>query len=347
MIEKPFGEDAASAKELNRQLREGFDESQIFRIDHYLGKEMVQNIHIIRFANLFLEPLWNRQYIECIQITASESIGVGERAGFYDRTGALRDMVQNHLLQMLMLVAMEPPSSLHPEAIHQEKLKVLTSLRRYREDEVAQHVVRGQYREGRIGEEDVVAYRQEKGIPHDSQTETYVAVTAWVDNLRWQGVPFYLRTGKRLAEKATEIVIQFKSIPGNFYFPNQTPTPNRLVISIQPTEAIYLVVNSKQPGQIDQLFPAVMEFCHSCDVETPEAYEALLHDAWMGDKTFFTHGDEVELAWRWIDPIRSAFEKNFVPLEFYESGSWGPKEADALLAKRGHYWWTVARRDFS
>jgi glucose-6-phosphate 1-dehydrogenase len=342
VLEKPIGHDYRSARELNEQVRRWFGEQEIYRIDHYLGKEMVQNIEVIRFANALFEPLWNHHYIASVQITASETVGVEERAGYYDKAGALRDMVQNHMLQMLMMVSMEPPSRLKPEAIHDEKVKVLQSLRRYEQAQVGEYVVRGQYIAGKSDQQRVPAYRAEPNVNPASQTETFVAAACFVDNLRWSGVPFYLRTGKRMEEKATEIVIQFKGMPKNLYFnKNNDLEPNLLVISIHPHEGIHMIINAKQPGRESEITPISMEFCNNCLSESAEAYESLLYAAIAGDQTFFTHWDEVSLAWEWIDPIRQAWDEERAPLYFYESGLWGPQAAHDLLAKAGHHWWPV------
>jgi glucose-6-phosphate 1-dehydrogenase len=342
VIEKPIGHDYRSAWELNEQVRRWFTEQEIYRIDHYLGKEMVQNIEVIRFANALFEPLWNHHYIESVQITASETVGVEERASYYDKVGALRDMVQNHMLQMLIMVSMEPPSRLKPEAIHDEKVKVLRSLRRYEEAQVGESVVRGQYSAGNVARQRVPGYREELNVNAASQMETFVASACFVDNLRWSGVPFYLRTGKRMEAKATEIVIQFKGMPKNLYFnKNNDLEPNLLVISIHPNEAIHMIINAKQPGRENEITPISMEFCNNCLSKSAEAYESLIYEAIAGDQTFFTHWDEVSLAWEWIDPIRQAWDEELAPLYSYESGLWGPQAAHDLLAKAGHHWWPV------
>lgn len=343
IIEKPIGDDYVSAKKIDEQIKQSFTEKEIYRIDHYLGKEMVQNINVIRFANSIFEPLWNHHHIECVQITASETVGVEARAAYYDHAGALRDMVQNHLLQMLMMVSMEAPSRLKTEAIHDEKIKVLRSLRRYSEEEVGNYVVRGQYQAGRINGKNVPAYRDEKNVDSASQTETFVAAKLFVDNLRWAGVPFYVRTGKRMTAKATEIVIQFKEMPRNLYNTNSNLGPNLLVITINPDEGIHMVLNAKKSGTDNQIVPIEMEFCNNCEQDTPEAYESLIHDAIIGDQTFFAHWEEVSLAWKFIDPIRRAWDQDLTPLDFYESGSWGPESADRLLAQAGHHWWPVTK----
>ncbi|MGA8943692.1 MAG: glucose-6-phosphate dehydrogenase [Thermoactinomyces sp.] len=340
IIEKPIGHDYESAKELNEQIKSVFDEEEIYRIDHYLGKEMIQNIEVIRFANTLFEPLWNHKYIESVQITASETVGVEERANYYDKAGALRDMVQNHLLQMIMMVCMEPPSRLKTEAIHDEKIKVLRSLRHYEEDEVDKYFVRGQYREGEINGKRVPAYRNEPGIAPDSTTETFVAAKLFVDNLRWAEVPFYIRTGKRMPEKATKIIIQFKEMPKNLYFNRDNRLkPNILEISIHPEEGVKLFLNAKRPGTDNEITPIAMNYCNNCEQETPEAYESLLHDVIVGDQTFFTHWDEVALAWKFIDPVRRAWDRDPQSLQYYDSGTWGPEAAQELLAQQGHDWW--------
>ena len=342
IIEKPFGHDLQSAQELNQQLREVFEEEQIYRIDHYLGKEMVQNIEVLRFANSIFEPIWDNRSIASVQITSSETVGVEDRAGYYERSGALRDMVQNHILQMVMMVAMEPPSRLNTEAIRDEKVKVLRSLRRYTADEVPSHVVRAQYAKGISKGKEVPAYVQEPGVNPDSQTETFIAAELFIDNFRWSGVPFYIRTGKRLDTKATEIVIQFKDMPENLYFNrNGGLGPNLLVIRVNPVEGMYLQLNAKRPGTESSVIPVAMEFSQESDA-TPEAYERLLHDAMRGDSTFFTRWDEVALAWKFVDPLAFAFKDNPQSvMETYPAGSAGPESANQLLAERGFQWWPV------
>lgn len=333
IIEKPFGHDLDSAKDLNEQIQQSFTEDEIYRIDHYLGKEMVQNIEVIRFANSLFEPLWNNKYIENIQITAAETVGVEERASYYEKAGALRDMVQNHVLQMVMMVGMEPPSRLKNEAIRDEKVKVLRSLRRLHPEDVSQHVIRAQYE----------AYREEHGVHPESETETFVAARLYVDNFRWAGVPFYIRTGKRMKQKITEIVIQFKDMPKDLYFDkNGNLGPNLLIIRIQPGEGMFLLLNAKKPGVTEEVVvPIAMEFCNQDGSGHPEAYERLLLDAIEGDSTFFTRWDEVSLAWKFVDPIREAWDQQKEPLYGYSAGSWGPTEADELLAQDGAHWWPV------
>ncbi|GGJ01757.1 glucose-6-phosphate 1-dehydrogenase [Alicyclobacillus cellulosilyticus] len=342
IIEKPFGEDYGSAQRLNEEVTQVFREEEIFRIDHYLGKEMVQNIEVIRFANSLFEPLWNNRCIANVQITSSETVGVEERAAYYDKAGALRDMFQNHMLQMVTMIAMEPPSRLMTEAIRDEKVKVLQSLRPYGRAEVRQHIVRGQYGEGEIQGKAVPAYRDEPNVAPGSRTETFIAARLYIDNFRWAGVPFYVRTGKRMAAKATEIVIQFRDMPRHLYF-NQDGTlgPNLLVIRVQPQEGMYLQFNVKRPGTEGGVIPVAMEFSHSGS-ESPEAYERLLHDALRGDSTFFTRWDEVALAWKFVDPIAEAFANDpDLPLATYRAGSWGPEAAEALTAADGFRWWPI------
>ncbi|AJS60094.1 glucose-6-phosphate dehydrogenase [Paenibacillus sp. IHBB 10380] len=345
VIEKPFGYDLESAKELNKQLREVFKEEEIFRIDHYLGKEMVQNIEVIRFANAFFEPLWNNKHIANIQITLSETVGVEERGGYYDHAGALRDMGQNHMLQMLTMIAMEPPSRLLPEDIRDEKVKVIRSLRPYHTvEEVKKNVVRGQYAKGSSQDRELPAYREEDKVDPNSNTETYFATRLFVDNFRWAGVPFYIRTGKRLPVKTTEIVVEFRSMPTNVYLGQKhTLEPNLLVIRVNPMEGIYVKINAKKPGSESDIEPLAMDFCQSCmiGINSPEAYERLLHDAVRGESTYFTRWDEVASAWSFVDKIAEAWAQNPGDIVQYPAGSWGPIEADKLLEEDGFHWWPV------
>ncbi|WP_428978668.1 glucose-6-phosphate dehydrogenase [Alicyclobacillus mengziensis] len=341
IIEKPFGRDLSSAETLNSQLREVFEEEEIYRIDHYLGKEMVQNIEVLRFANSIFEPVWNNRSIANVQITSSETVGVEDRASYYERSGALRDMVQNHMLQMVMMIAMEPPSRLKTEAIRDEKVKVLRSLRRFSENEVKAHVVRGQYGEGpdKSGKT-LPAYRNEHGVDAASNTETFIAARLYIDNFRWAGVPFYIRTGKRMSVKATEIVIQFKDMPRMYFNQEGQLLPNLLVIRVYPEEGISIQLNAKRPGTDGTVVPVAMEFSQEPD-NSPEAYVRLLYDGIQGDSTFFTRWDEVSLAWKFVDPIAAAFRDGIPPLSEYESGSFGPAASNELVEHDGFVWWPV------
>lgn len=346
VIEKPFGYDLKSAEQLNTRIRNVFEEEEIFRIDHYLGKEMVQNIEVIRFANTLFEPLWNNKYIDNVQVTLSETVGVEDRGGYYENSGALRDMGQNHILQMLAMIAMEPPSRLEPEDIRNEKVKVLRSLRPYANyDEVKHNTVRGQYLRGEDEQGNVLpGYREEELVSANSNTETYFAAKLFVDNFRWAGVPFYVRTGKRLPVKATEVVIEFKNVPKNVHFAKKNQlAPNLLVIRVSPKEGVYLKFNVKEPGSDNAIMPVAMDFSHSdvVGINTPEAYERLLNGAIRGDSTFFTRWDEVKLAWEFVDQIQQAWAESDKNLQFYEANSWGPKEAQDLLSRNGHHWWPV------
>lgn len=344
VIEKPFGHDYESANALNEQITSVFQEEEIYRIDHYLGKEMIQNIEVIRFANSLFEPLWNNQHIANVQITSSETVGVEERAGYYKKSGALRDMVQNHMMQMVMMIAMEPPSRLVTEAIRDEKVKVLRSLRRFSVDEVKGHVVRGQYAKGTFAGNEVPGYREEPGISPESNTETFVAAKLHIDNFRWAGVPFYIRTGKRMPVKSTEILIQFKNLPMNLYqYKYGDLEPNLLSIRIFPMEGIVFKLNAKQPGSEGIVSPIPLDFCQNCEAgyNSPEAYERLLHDCLEGDSTFFTRWDEVALAWKFADPISAAFREDKVELLPYPAGTWGPNESDVMLKNDGFRWWPI------
>jgi glucose-6-phosphate 1-dehydrogenase len=332
VIEKPFGTDLASAHSLNQQIHKTLSEKQIYRIDHYLGKETVQNILVARFANTIFEPLWNRNYIDHVEITVAEKVGVEHRGRFYDNIGVLRDMFQNHLLQLMTLVAMEPPASFDATALRNEKVKVLSSIRPMREEEVAYRTVRAQY----------AGYRQESGVDPDSTTPTYAAVKLQIDNWRWQGVPFYLRSGKNLKEKLSQITIQFKE-PPHLLFPakNRGMTPNMLVLFLQPDEGIHWRFEAKVPDTVSDMRSVDMEF-HYADsfgkTAIPESYERLLLDTLTGDASLFTRADEVETAWGLMDPILEAWASNGQPLPTYEPGSWGPAKADELLARDGRGW---------
>lgn len=341
VVEKPLGRDAHSAREINQSLRRYLKENQIYRIDHYLGKEMVQNLLALRFANAFLEPLWNRKWIQDVQISIAEQVGVEARGDFYDRTGALRDMVQNHLLQLVSIVAMEPPVNANPDAIRDEKVKVLRALHKFTADEVAKKTVRGQYRAGAIDGQPVIAYQSEPGVPHASRTETFVAIRAEIDNWRWAGVPFYLRTGKRMANRYAEITINFKPIPYSIFGQSQGPMrSNRLVISLQPEESVQLFMKAKEPGEGIRLSEVALnlDFAEVSNSRRVESYERLLLDAMHGDLTLFVRDDELNAAWEWIDPIMSAWQNDSEGLKSYIAGSWGPAAASYLLAQHGAAW---------
>lgn len=349
VIEKPFGHDLESARELNNQIRTAFSEDEIYRIDHYLGKEMVQNIEVIRFANAMFEPLWNNRYISNIQVTSSETLGVEERGRYYEKSGALRDMVQNHMLQMVALLAMEPPIRLNTEEIRSEKVKVFRAMRPIEGDKVEEYFVRGQYDQGTVGGKSVPSYRDEPMVDEKSNTETFVAGKLLIDNFRWAGVPFYIRTGKRMETKTTKIVIQFKDIPMNLYYQTEhTLNPNLLVIHIQPEEGITIHVNAKKSGQHLEATPVKLNYSNrgSDGLNTPEAYEKLLYDCMRGDATNFTHWDEVALSWSFTDKISEVWE-NTIDESFpnYSSGTQGPKCSDELLEKDGFFWWPVTNLD--
>jgi glucose-6-phosphate 1-dehydrogenase len=342
IVEKPFGKDLASAQELNTIVNNVFPEKDTYRIDHYLGKETAQNIMVLRFANAIFEPLWNHRYIDHVQITGAETLGVEGRGPYYEKAGALRDMVQNHLLQLLSLVGMEPPVELTADSIRDEKVKVIRSLRPMSSEDVAANVVRGQYAAGAINGKDVPAYRAEERVDPASMTETYVALKAHVDNWRWAGVPFYVRFGKRLPKGGTEIAVQFKNVPSVLFSRDEDVGPNVLVFRIQPDEGISLRMQAKRPGASVKVEPVKMDFHYgtSFGKASPEAYERLLLDAMSGDATLFARRDEVEHAWEFIDHIEHAWHQNETPppLCHYPAGSWGPSEADDLLARDGRAW---------
>jgi glucose-6-phosphate 1-dehydrogenase len=331
IVEKPFGRDLPSAHALNHALQAVFDEHQIFRIDHYLGKETAQNILFFRFGNTVFEPIWNRNYVDHVQITVAETVDVGHRAGFYDTTGVLRDMFQNHILQLLSLVAMEPPSSFDADAIRNEKVKVFSAVRPIRPDDVAGETVRGQY----------AGYTDTDGVEADSQTPTFAALRFWIDNWRWQGVPFYLRSGKALAAKTSTIIIEFRCPPHVMFPlpPGASIRRNILALNIQPDEGIHLRFEAKVPDTVAEMRSVDMEFHYRHgfqEIGIPEAYERLLLDALQGDASLFTRSDGIELSWKLMDPIIQGWEGPNAPLlTIYERGSWGPKEADDLISHQG------------
>jgi glucose-6-phosphate 1-dehydrogenase len=345
VIEKPFGHDLESAKALNQLLNENYKEEQIYRIDHYLGKETVQNLLAFRFANAILEPLWNRNYIQHVQISVTEELGMEGRGEYYDSSGAMRDMIQNHLLQLLCLIAMEPPNNFNAPEMHSRKVDVLHAMRKFTPEEIRTSVVRGQYAKGWMQGKEVPGYREEKGVDPLSNTETFAAIKFFIDNWRWQGVPFYVRTGKRLQRSSSLISIQFKDLP-HFIFPPEaieTWQQNRLIISIQPEMSIRLQVQGKRPGlnmllnTVDMIF----DYKTTYSSYTPEAYETLLLDVMIGDQTLFMRGDQVEAAWELLMPIIHAWMKPSLSFPNYSADSWGPELAEALIAADGFHWFTL------
>ncbi len=342
VIEKPFGYDLASARKLNEEVLGIFDESQVFRIDHYLGKETVQNLMALRFANALFEPVWNRNFIDHIEITAAEDIGIGGRAGYYEGAGALRDLVQNHMLQLLALLTMEPPASFEANRLRDEKLKVLEAIVPPTIDQVKEMALRAQYGPGVVAGEKVPGYREEEGVADDSRTETYAALRLHVSNWRWAGVPFYLRTGKRLARKVTEIAVTLKPVP-HLAFQSQGSVgvqANQIILTVQPDEGVSVSLGAKIPGPRMRIRPVNMEFRYGTSFlsESPEAYERLILDAMRGDATLFTRNDEIEALWGIIDPILTAWrEDTESPIAEYPAGSQGPEEATALL-DQGRSW---------
>jgi glucose-6-phosphate 1-dehydrogenase len=342
VVEKPFGHDLDSAVRLNREVGKVFRESQVYRIDHYLGKETVRNLLVFRFGNGIFEPLWNRRYVDHVQITMAESLGVEERGAFYEETGAVRDVLQNHLLQLLTLVAMEPPATFEAEALRDEKVKVLRAVPAMDGHDTLRNVVRGQYGPGWVGSSPVVGYRQEPKLDPNSETETFVAARFTIDNWRWADVPFYLRTGKRLARRATEIAVQFKAVPHRLFLESTSePEPNLLAMRIQPDEGILLRFVAKVPGLGLDIRAVNMDFTYGSafNVDSPDAYETLILDALLGDSSLFTRADEVEQAWSIVTPILEAW-LDAAPPEFpnYAAGTWGPEAADHLIERDGRHW---------
>jgi glucose-6-phosphate 1-dehydrogenase len=342
IIEKPFGRDLASAKGLNAVLHKYFTEDQVFRIDHYLGKETVQNLMVMRFANSIFEPIWNYKYIDHVQITVSETLGVGTRAGYYEQSGATRDMVQNHMFQLMALVAMEPPAGLDALNIRDEKVKVFRSIRKIRPEQIDQFAVRGQYGPGEVEGQETQGYRKEKGVAPDSKTETFSALKLFIDNWRWSGMPFYLRTGKFLPQKLSEVVVRFRSPPLTLFQKQcESPVyPNDLVIRVQPDEGISWRLNGKVPGGQLNIKSVALDFLYKTAfrAEPPEAYERLIFDAMAGDQTLFIRGDEAEAAWAVIDPIEKGWEKSRHDPQEYTPGTWGPKRAMDLIELDGRRW---------
>jgi glucose-6-phosphate 1-dehydrogenase len=342
IIEKPFGSDRESAAKLNQTVLDVFSEKQVYRIDHYLGKETVQNLLVFRFGNGIFEPLWNRNYVDHVQITAAETLGVEHRAEFYDNTGALRDMIQSHMLQLASMVAMEPPATFDATAVRNEKLKVLQSIRPRSPEEIQRDVVRGQYGPGKSEGKDVPGYRAEPDVRNESATETFVAGKFEIDNWRWAGVPFYARTGKRLPRRVTEIAIQFRRAP-HIVFREKNVEPNWLVLNIQPDEGITLSFSAKLPGPEMLIKNVAMDFCYreAFGAGSPSAYSTLINDCMRGDATLFDRGDSVEAAWALVDPILDYWKNAPAPrFPNYAAGTWGPREADELLEKDGRHWRT-------
>ena len=343
VVEKPFGRDLASALDLNDQMHQAFEEPQIYRIDHYMGKETVQNVLALRFANAIFEPIWNRRYIEQVQVTVSESLGVEHRGGFYETAGALRDIVQNHVMQVLALTLMESPTSTDADRIRDEKVKLLQAIDIPTPDEAVDKSVRGQYTAGTIDGEPVVGYRQEEDVAPDSQTETYLALRLRVENWRWAGVPIYVRTGKRLPARVTEVALTFRQVPFLLFDHRSSRDlrPNTLILRIQPDEGISLEFGAKVPGEKFHLRSVAMDFSYDeafAGAEAADGYERLIHDAMVGDATLFIRSDEVEQAWRIVDPYLEAWSEPGGGLHFYPAGSWGPHMADLLVERSGDEW---------
>jgi glucose-6-phosphate 1-dehydrogenase len=340
VLEKPIGRNLDSARSLNQSVNAVFDESQVYRIDHYLGKETVQNLLVFRFANAIFEPLWNHKYVDHVQITVAESLGVEGRGGYFEEAGTARDMLQNHMFQLACLTAMEPPASLSPDAIRNEKVKVLQSIRPHSAASISETTVRGQYSRGVIDGKEVVGYHEEPGVSPDSRTETYVASEMYIDNFRWAGVPFFVRSGKRLAKRVTEVALRLRDVPHRL-FPHAKLTNNTLALQIQPNEGISLKFDAKVPGTEPRIKPVEMRFNYDGSfADSPEAYERLLYDAMQGDSTLFIRRDEVEASWGWIDPLHECWaeEDAHSPLPEYTAGTWGPAEAHVMLARTGRKW---------
>ena len=344
VLEKPLGTDLASARQINTEVAKYFDEKQIYRIDHYLGKETVQNLMVLRFGNAIFEPLWRAPYIKSVQITVAETVGVGSRAGFYDGAGAMRDMVQNHLLQLLCIVAMEPPISLDADDVRDEKLKVLRSLRKMSLADVKRDTVRGQYTEGASDGAPAIAYAQEANVPPNSRTETFVALRAHINNARWGHVPYFLRTGKRMQKRQSEIIIEFTDQPFSIFSPSAHHVPNRLIIRLQPEESIQLEMMVKQPGSGMNLSPVKLglDLQSSSDIRRAEAYERLLMDVIKGRLTHFMRRDELEAAWTWVEPILAGWRELDDKPRGYAAGSWGPAASSALMARKDLCWFEEA-----
>ncbi len=342
IVEKPFGYSYHTAVELNQKLHIAFEEKQIYRIDHYLGKETVQNILVTRFANGFFEPLWNQKYIDRVEITNAESIGVGSRGGYYDTSGALRDMIQNHLLQTLSVVAMEPPVTFDAESIQEEKTKVFKALRPIAENEVKDYTVRGQYKETEIDGKTLKGYKQEEGVDPNSKTETYAAIKLFIDNWRWSGVPFYIRTGKYMPERMTEIIIHLKPAPLQLFKQRcVSHSTNMIIMRIQPDESVSIDFGMKKPGMGYRVQNVHMDFKYSdlADTKIPEAYERLLLDCMLGDSTLYPRADALKLSWQFVDPILNAWKNDeSIPVHQYEIGTWGPSEANALYGNKLLKW---------
>jgi len=342
MIEKPFGSSLETARILNSNISKLIPEEDIFRIDHYLGKEMIQNILAIRFGNSLFEPLWNANYIDNIQITSNELLGVENRGAYYEKSGILKDMLQNHLLQMLTMIAMEPPVDFDPESIRDEKVKVLRSLRPFTKESFKEDIVRGQYGPGTVNEATVVGYRQEERVSKESNTDTFIALKTYIDNFRFGGVPIYIRAGKRMDTKSTEIVIQFKKLAGiNYYKEFDQIGNNLLVLKIQPEEGFFFQINAKKPGNDFKMEKVELDYCQSCKYinDSPEAYERLLLEAIRNNSSLFTRWDELEYSWKFIESIEKGYENNSTNYPNYAAGTTGPEESVHLIEKDGRQWW--------